>query len=223
MTCTHCGTPSTQPSGHCTICAPATAWPQPEPDAPSGLVAPPTYDVTTALPHGEDAPSGLPQFGGTPAPAAADVTEELPPFAPPVPADPRLVSQYNATLPAAEAEAEAYRPAPAFANATVAAQYIPSPTYAPPAPQYHRPYARTFPVFEAPAPPGSILSVVAIVLAAFAVAAGFYTNPFVPAAGAVVCAAIGLRRGERLAKLGLILGIVATVYSAFDVIALVLR
>jgi hypothetical protein len=66
------------------------------------------------------------------------------------------------------------------------------------------------------APPtqaGSILSTVAIVLAVFALVVGIFVNPLIPAAASIVCASIGMRRGERLAKLGLVLGIIAGVYS----------
>jgi hypothetical protein len=344
MTCTHCGAPSTQPSGPCATCAPPTAWPQSDGDgAPSGLVAPPKYDETVATPDLQEPPSGLPHLGALPAPhiEQADATQyeptQLPAFAPPPPADPHLISQYSAALPAtnapssdqdtvplpsAAAVAAHYSPATVSASAPVAAQYtagVPAtspvaaqytagvsvaaqysavvsatapvpgqPTYAPaagqysaaptapathapgpygasaptpygaPAPQYAPPanaqqftappplgYAAA-PPYGAPSPyaPGSfpyqagfpdqapavpapsVLGIVAIVLAAFAFAISFFVSPLVPAAGAVVCASIGLRRGERLAKLGLILGIVATVYGlgilALNVIALVL-
>ncbi|NMO52218.1 hypothetical protein HH310_13550 [Actinoplanes sp. TBRC 11911] len=129
-----------------------------------------------------------------------------------------------------------YATAPVAPTDATTGQYAaPPPQYAPPAtaqqfptapaPQYTAPYAPGaygapspyglpyFPDQTSAVPAASVLSVVAIVLAAFAVAISFFVSPLVPAAGAVVCASIGLRRRERLAKLALILGIVATVYA----------
>jgi hypothetical protein len=96
----------------------------------------------------------------------------------------------------------------------------------PPYAQGNVPYLAAFPGYPAAQPTASVLSIAAIVLASFAVIIGILSAgvPLVPATGAVVCASIGLRRGERLAKLGLILGIVATVFSlgllAFNIISL---
>lgn len=267
MTCTHCGAPSTQPSGHCATCGQPTtavpAWSQSEGVAAGGVVARPAYEATAATQQADDAPSGLPQFGATVIPDDAEATyefatgeapqpqkvtagvpdqqhtvdepsqqqhatapephDEAPSYAPPAPhytaahtphpdATPPHVAPAN-TSPTEPSQAARYSAIAAVDHASLAEQNsaIPSPgPYGPPAPML---YQAGFAGYPAPKPAGNVLSTIAIVLAAFAMVVGIFVNPIIAAAGAVVCAAIGLRRGERLAKLGLILGIVATVFS----------
>jgi hypothetical protein len=169
-------------------------------------------------------------------PATASVAAGEYSAAPTAP-DVHAPTPYSASAPT-PAPAPNGAPAPQYAPPANARQFTtpPPPGYAaaPPAPPYGAPspyapglaYQAGFPDQTPAGPAPSVLSIVAIVLAAFAFAISFFVSPLVPAAGAVVCASIGLRRGERLAKLGLILGIVATVYGlgilALNVIALVL-
>jgi len=181
MNCTHCGAPIVQPAGHCTACG--------RPAGPQSMWA----DAS--------APSGL-----FPPPASEQQHVAPTPYAVPAGYD-----QQYATPPAYNQP---------YAAPTTNEQYSAPPVYLPPAAAYAgpppghpqqspmAPYQTPFPGYAATAKPiGNALSIVAFVL----VAISLLIAPVLFGAGAIVSAGFGMRRGERLARVALVLGIVAAV------------
>jgi hypothetical protein len=171
----------------------------------------PQYDTGQAAQ--QYAPAPAPQYDTAPAAQYAPAASQY--GTAPAP------GQYGSALATADTPVTGqFGPAP---SGTTAPAYNSAPqlAYAP------DPYPTTPPSLYGQVPPmpyqtafqspptqaGSVLSTIAIVMAVFALVVGIFVNPLMPAAGSIVCASIGMRRGERLAKLGLILGTIAGVYS----------
>ena len=189
MNCTHCGAPIVQPGGHCTTCG-RPAGPQPmwaDANAPSGLFPPPAPEQRQVAPTASTVPSGYDKEPSN-APAGYDQQYATPP-------------PYNQPYAAPATNQQ-------YAAPTSNEQYSAPPVYLPPTAYTAPPPYQPFPGYAPTAKPtGNALSIVAFVL----VAISLLIAPVLFGTGAIVSAAFGMRRGERLARVALVLGIIAAV------------